>query len=265
MLLNPVFASSGRRATRVVTVSEASKRDIVNGYGLDPRKIVVVPGGVDLESLYRVADHYRVEQAKQKFGLKPSYAIFLGAIDRHKNIHVLLEAFSRLCRETSGFQLVIAGRIRGEAREGYGEELRQQAQRLGISSDVVFTGHVTDEERLLLLNGAVMLVFPSAGEGFGLPPLEAMACGIPAIVSDIPALREVYSDAAFLVKADDLEGWCEAMKNVAGNGELRERLRQAGLRLAGRYRWETMAQELLKVYQSAADEGISGRAEGPFP
>lgn len=254
-LLNPVFRRSGRRATSVVTLSEASKRDIVMHYGVDPAKVEVIAPGVDVSSFYPVTDRGLLEDVRGRFGIKGRYVVYLGAIERNKNIHSVIKAFDIFKGSCPEFMLVIVGKLRSETRGGYIHELREIVGSLGRAGDVVFTDHVSDDDRRLLLGGAEMLVFPSKAEGFGLPPLEAMACGVPVVTSNIPALKEAFEGAALMADHDDIKGIAAHMERVVTEAGLAGELKEKGFEKVRQYSWEGMAERLLEVYLSVARGG----------
>ena len=251
VLLNPVFQWSGKKATKVVTVSQQSKEEIVRHYHIDPMKIEVVPNGVDLDVFSPLADKDLLLKTSRKFGIANPFVIYLGAIERHKNVHVLIQAFQIFKRICPGFSLVIVGSWPRESRRGYGRELLSLMERLGCRSDVILTGYVVDEERRSLLNAAKMLVLPSKVEGFGLPPLEAMACGIPTITASIPVMKEIYGDAALMVEPGNAEALADAMKRLATDEPLAKERVQRGFEVVKQYSWKRVAQRMTEVYRSA--------------
>jgi glycosyltransferase involved in cell wall biosynthesis len=253
-VLNPLFRWSGRKAAKVITPTQASRGDIVATYGIRPEKIHVIPDTVDSRELYPESDTAKVDAVAPKYGLKRPYVIFLGAIERNKNVHGAIEAFAQFQRSHPEYHLALVGKWRSETRGGYAEELTFRIAALGLSERIKMTGFVSAEHRRLLLNGASMLVFPSEAEGLGLPPLEAMACGVPVIASDIPSIREYYDDALLLCPPQDLERLAELMGRVATDAGLAAELRRKGLACAARYRWDYKAPLMIDVFRSAVQE-----------
>jgi glycosyltransferase involved in cell wall biosynthesis len=252
MILNPIFRRSSHRATRIVTPSAVTRDDIVRRYGIDHDKIVIIPNGVDQASHYPMLDQSKIVSTAYRFGIRQPYILFLGAIERNKNVHGLLQAYAKFRATCPDFQLVVAGKLRGETRKGYEGEVMDRVGKLGLQTWVKFTGYLSAEDYRSLLSGAHMMVFPSLAEGFGLPPLEAMASGVPVITSNLAVFRELYGDAVLTADAYDSDQLASAMVRLATEKGLAENLRQKGLKKASSYRWESACISLLDVYRSAA-------------
>jgi glycosyltransferase involved in cell wall biosynthesis len=217
---------SARRADRILTGSEWTKRDLVERYSVDPERIVVSPYGVDPAFS---------PSGPRREG--PPYVLFVGALQDRKEPELALRA---LLDVDSGLGLVFAGPDRGlEA------DLRSRARSLGLERRVEFAGHVRRDDLAALYRGAQVLVFPSRYEGFGLPVLEAMASGTPVVATESSSIPEVAGDAAVLVpaSADALAAGIE--RAVAD----RERLRAAGLEHASRFSWASTAERTVEVYR----------------
>jgi glycosyltransferase involved in cell wall biosynthesis len=252
-ILNAVVRRSGERCSCVITPSEASREAIVKHYGVEPRKIRVIHNGVDPARFHPLEDRGGVIRVRRKFGLGERYVIALGAGERHKNTHVLIEAFAQFRVAGPDFQLVVAGAWRKESRRGYLSEMEDLVKELGIEKRVIFAGYVSEDDQLALLNGACMLAFPSSAEGFGLPPLEAMACGVPVLASDLPVIREVCGNAAILVPPNDAQALARGLTRVAGDEDLRQLLVRQGLEQARLFRWDKAAEQLLEVFRSVVE------------
>jgi glycosyltransferase involved in cell wall biosynthesis len=217
---------SARRATRVLAVSEWTKRDLVEHYVLSPEKVVVTPNGVD--------PVFRPEGPR---GDGDAYALFVGALEPRKDPLTALEALTRV----DGLRLVVAG---GDKRSG--GEVREAIGRLRLEPRVELLGHVDKEKLATLYRGAACLVFPSRYEGFGLPVLEAMACGTPVVATAAGAVPEVAGDAAVLVEAGDAEALAGGIERALAD---RDRLVAAGLERARRFSWAETARLTADVYR----------------
>jgi glycosyltransferase involved in cell wall biosynthesis len=228
------------KATAILTVSQFSKEEISRYIPSNNQSITVTHNGID-EAWFEVPKLQRPHE-------RP-YIIFVGNVKPHKNVQGLLEAFS-LIKDKIPHNLVIVGK-----REGFisGDEgVAKQAEFLG--QRVIFTGYVTDDVLKQYIAHAEALVLPSFYEGFGLPPLEAMACGCPVIVSNAASLPEVCGDAALYCDPHDPKDIAEKIKQLVENPSLQESLRQKGLEQAKRFTWEKCARETLAVIQKVLEQ-----------
>jgi glycosyltransferase involved in cell wall biosynthesis len=212
---------------------------------MKPEKINVILPGYD-RSRYRVG--VDPGGVKSKYGLK-SYLFYLGNLMPHKNLRKLLRAFALLHRELP-YTLVIAG---WKDPRHY-PALEAEAQSLGLAEKVLFLNYVPADDLPALYAGAEAFVFPSLYEGFGLPPLEAMACGCPVLVSNIASLSEVCGDAAYYVDPYDANHIAEAIYRVATSRELKENLAFKGTERAKLFSWEKSAREHTKVFEKVLNE-----------
>ncbi len=227
-----------RKARAIVADSEHTKRDILSFYGIEADKIHVVPAGYD-NRRYRMG--IDVEGVKRKYDLT-SYFLYVGNLLPHKNIQRLLQAFARLA-PACPHKLVIAG----TKDPRYFPALEAEVGVLGLQSRVLFLDYVMSDDLPSLYAGATAFVFPSLYEGFGLPPLEAMACGTPVIASNVSSLPEVVGDAALLVGPHDVDGLSKAMLRVMTEEGLSEEMRRKGLERAKEFSWEATARSLLGI------------------
>jgi glycosyltransferase involved in cell wall biosynthesis len=219
---------SVRRADRVFAVSEQTKRDLIERYDVDERKVVVTPNGVD--------ETFSPEGPPPRNG-RP-YLLFVGALQARKDPLVAIEALS-LADPDLG--LVLVGPDKGAAAEA-----RRSVASLGLNGRVEFAGHVEKQELAALYRGAEALVFPSRYEGFGLPVLEAMASGTPVVATSAGAIPEVAGDAAVLVGPGDPVALADGIERALAE---RDRLVRAGLERARLYSWTTTAQRTVAVYR----------------
>ena len=236
-----------RQADRIIAVSENTRREALRSYDLDPERIDVIPEGVD-ERFRADVDPGAVEEIRGRYALPPRFVLSIGTIEPRKNLATLLEAFVAVRGRHPDVGLVIAGG-RGWMYESFFERLRQ----LGLERDAVLTGYVPDGDVPALLNAAEVFAFPSEFEGFGLPPLEAMACGVPVLSSNAASLPEVVGDAGVLLPPRDVRAWVQALDSLLGDPAPRAELRAAGLARSRRFTWSAAARRTLEVYRSAMD------------
>jgi glycosyltransferase involved in cell wall biosynthesis len=233
-----------RRADRIIAVSEHTRKDALRSYPLDPAKIEVIPEGV--EPRFRPdVDADLVARVRERYALPERFILTVGTIEPRKNHTTLVEAFAALRSRHPEVGLVIAG-ARGWLYDRFFERVRA----LGLDELVVFTGHVPDENMPALLNAAEAFAFPSEFEGFGLPPLEAMACGIPVVSSDAASLPEVVGDAGMLIAPRDVAGWVEALDRLLEDAPLRADFAARGRARARRFSWDAAAERTVEVYRS---------------
>lgn len=235
---------SARRARRVIAISEHTKRDVVHLLGIPAEKVEVIYCGVETNFYPRpVAE---VQAFRQQRGLPERFVLFVGTLEPRKNVRRLIEAYAQI--RNLGVKLVIVG-----GKGWLYDDIFASVERLGLSDEVLFAGYVPAEELPFWYNAAKLFVFPSLYEGFGLPPLEAMACGTPVISSDAASLPEVVGEAGLMVAPQDVDGLAEAMRQVLGDQGLREQLRERGLQQARQFSWEKIAQQTITVYQQVLD------------
>ena len=231
-----------RRAAGVIAVSESTRTDAIRILGVPPERITVIHNGVDDEMRPLPAD--QVSAFRRRRSLPEKMILFLGTLEPRKNIVTLLEAFALLRREGNlAHQLVVAG-----GRGWYYEEIEIAVQRLGLQDLVIFPGYVDQKELPLWYNAAELFVYPSIYEGFGLPPLESMACGTPVVAANTSSLPEVVGDAGILVNPLDSGALAEAMKRVLGDPEAGRTLRNAGLERAKQLSWRNTAEMTAQFY-----------------
>jgi len=241
-------ARSARRARRVLVISESTKRDAVKLLGVPENRIDVVACGVD-EDFRPLDNPESVEALRKKRHLPPRMILFVGTIEPRKNLATLLRSYALLRKRIKPPPLVIAG-----AKGWHHEEVLFLASQLDILDDVIFPGYIAREELPLWYNAADLLAYPSLYEGFGLPPLEAMACGTAVVVSNTSSLPEVVGGAGILVEPTDAEEMSQALERVLTDTSLREVMRAKGLKRAQSFTWQRTAEETVRVYDRAAAE-----------
>ena len=247
LVVRLALARVRRKADLVVVPSHAVKRDVVRRVGLPEDRVVVTHEGC--EPRFRPVRSAAVRRdVAVRYGLPPRYVLAVGTLEPRKNLTTLLEAFARLRRDgevDADLRLVLAG-----ARGWLDEPIFATVRSLGLEDAVRFTGFVDDADLPAVYSGAALFVFPSLHEGFGLPLLEAMACGVPVVTSNISSMPEVAGDAAVLVDPRDADGLAAAIARLLRDGALRDRLREAGIARARQFSWEATARRTLDAYAS---------------
>lgn len=243
LLFDLAVRLSLRSVTRVITVSEFSKASLVKYFGARPENIRVIYEGVDPR--FRPLDKAELAPLRERLWLPESFVLYVGINKPHKNLPRLIEAFARVRQEVD-VDLVIAGKE--DARY---PQARVMADKLGLSEHVRFLGDVAEVNLPGLYNLADLFVFPSLCEGFGLPVLEAMACGIPVVCSGTSSLPEVVGDSALLVDPYSATDIAEGIVRAGTDSVLYERLRAKGLQRAARFSWRETARQTLAVYREA--------------
>jgi len=234
---------SVQRADAVIAKSDATRRDIHDVYGIDDRKVRVIYEGVD--SCFRpIEDRSLLAALRDRYHL-PEYFVFsLLSLNPRKNLPGLLRAFSILKKTTRvPHALVVAGKDYG------GYDVLNDAEKMGISDSFIFLNYFPGEELPLLYNLADVFVFPSLYEGFGLPPLEAMACGRPVIASRAGSLPEVLGDAALYFDPEDPADMAAHLADLLSSNQGKSDLREKGLAQAARYRWDDCVRSTLRLYE----------------
>jgi glycosyltransferase involved in cell wall biosynthesis len=245
--LNTMTRRSARRAGAVIAISRSTADDLNRLWGVPRARIHLAYPGVD--SNFRPLPAPEVEAFREAKGLPSQYILFVGTLEPRKNAARLVEAFAALKQRGLPHKLVLAG-----GKGWLYEPIFAAVERLGLRGDVIFPGFVSRQELPLWYNGAALFAYPSLYEGFGLGPLEAMACGAPVVVSDRASLPEVVGDAGLQVDAEDAAGLAEAMASVLTSPSLAAQMRERGLRQAARFTWEQTARDTARVYETVLSE-----------
>jgi len=231
-----------RSTARIITPTESVKREIVERFGTEPDKITVIPEAA--RQAFRPAHLNETAETRRRLDIKNDFILFVGTIEPRKNLSTLVRAFAQVTRRTSRqLQLVIAG--------GQGwlmDDFHLLINEAGIRDFVRMTGYLDDEDLRALYSSCKVFVYPSLYEGFGLPPLEAMACGAPVIASRISALSETLEDSALFIDPTDVEAVAKTIVDLLENEEQRIRLASRGLKHAARFSWEKTARLTLEAY-----------------
>ncbi len=235
---------AAKKSDLVITISENSKNDIVSRFDVPKEKVVVTPLAAD-ERFQVMNNPQALRKVKEKYHLPEKFFLYLGTLEPRKNVPLVIKALAKL-KKKDRIKLVIAG------KKGWKyQEIFDLVDKLGLKNDVVFTGFVAEKDLPALYNLAFAFIFPSLYEGFGLPPLEAMACGCPVIASNTSSLPEVVKDAGILINPQKEDELYEAMNKLLINLPLREDLKQKGLLRTKKFSWNKVAEKTLQVYNEA--------------
>ncbi len=241
----PVMA---RSASMIITPTESVKREVSERLKVDPEKIVVTPEAPRRD--FQRMDLEKVAETKQRLGLEDEFILFVGTVEPRKNLLTLVRAFDQILRQTSRRpQLVVVG------AEGWlMDELFAFIKESSISDRLLLTGYLDDDDLRALYSSCRVFVYPSIYEGFGLPPLEAMACGAPVIASNIATFRETLGSAAQLFEPNDVEGLARSIVEILGDEDRRRTLSRSGLEQAAKFSWERTAQLTFEVYREVMSQ-----------
>jgi glycosyltransferase involved in cell wall biosynthesis len=239
----------------IIAISEHTKRDLLETLAIPEERVHVVYGGVD-PRYHPIHDHEEISRVTHKYDVPgPGYILYVGTLEPRKNLVRLIEAYAVTldrCGERTP-PLVLTG-----GKGWFYKEIFDIVERLGLQQRAIFTGFVDDEDLPALFNGALFFVYPSLYEGFGIPVLEAMACGVPVITSDASSLPEIVGEAGVLVDPTDTRALAAALMALLDDPERRATLRAAGLAQSALFSWQRAARETLAVYEDAVDRGDQG-------
>ncbi len=244
---NGVLPASAKRVDHIITISENTKQDLVNELKIKEDKITVIPLAVNKK--YKVLrDEDWIEETLEGFGLKNNeFVLSVSTLEPRKNYERLIKAFAGSKRREE--KLVIVG------KKGWGyEPIFDLVNKMNLKDSVIFLDYVKDNDLLALYNTCKFFVMPSLYEGFGLPPLEAMACGAPVIVSNRSSLPEVVGEAAMLVDPYSVEDMQEKMNILLRQREIRKELEEKSLEQAAKFSWKKTAEETLKIFRKVVNE-----------
>lgn len=241
-----------KKADKIIAVSQSTKDDLINLYGLEPGKIRVIYSGVGKQfrpikngSVALKLTAQSTVKLKKKYNLPDRFVLYFGTIEPRKNLIGLIKAFELLKRQGkrgSQIKLVIAG-----TNGWLYKDILKTAQESKYRRDIIFTGFIEDKDKPYLYNLAELFVYPSFFEGFGFPPLEAMACGLPTIVSHTSSLPEVVGQGALMIDPYNIDELAWAMEIALTDSNLKERLIKKGIAQAKKFSWSKCAKETLKV------------------
>ena len=251
-----------QRADHISVDAAAIKTDLIERLGVPEEKISVIYGGVGPE-FRPITDREKLEEVRQRLKLPEHFLLFLGTIEPRKNLARLAEAWHQI-KDTEagkGRRLVLAGR-----RGWLYEPILARIAELGLQDEIVWLDFVPEDDLVALYNLADLFCFPSIYEGFGIPPLEALACGTPVVTANNSSLAEVFTGAAIMCEATSVESIAEAIQqglaSLDGDGQLIAQLREKGLERARQFTWQQAAKEAAQLYQKVAQAPAREPARG---
>jgi glycosyltransferase involved in cell wall biosynthesis len=234
---------AAKMARAIITPTEAVKREVCSQFRLKTEKVIAIHEAP--RSVFQPLPLHETLEIRKRLGIEEDFLLFVGTLEPRKNLLTLLTAFDQILRHTSWRpQLVVAG------GEGWlMDETFSFLKESGINEHLRLPGYLDDEELKALYSSCKVFIYPSLYEGFGLPPLEAMACGAPVVASRIPALQETLGEAAILIEPVDVDGLARAIIDILANEERRISFASAGLKQAAKFSWESAAKQTYEVYQ----------------
>lgn len=248
--LDLTLKQSCRRADIILTVSEFSKGEIVKYLKEPETKIRVLYPGVNLELFHERYSVAQIDAAKKKYGIDGDYMLYLGTIEPRKNLQRLIEAYEILVKQKKNDnlpKLVLAG-----GKGWLCDDIYRAAEKAELQGKVLFTGYIEEEDSPLLLSGAKLFCFPSLYEGFGMPPVEAMACGAPVLTAKAASMPEVLGENAVYIDPLSTKDIADGIERVLRDEVLQTHLKTAGPEYAKRYDWANSVETLRSVYESLA-------------
>lgn len=232
---------AAKKADAIITVSDSTKKDIIQKLGIQPEKISVTHLGIAKQ--FGIIDETEVLKTKSKYGLH-KYVLVVGSVEPRKNLERILQAFKNISIMYPDLLFVHVGSGMWNS-----ESVFKEVKRLGLGNSVRFIWHASQKDLAALYNGALFLAFPSLYEGFGLPVIEAMSCGCPVITSTLSSLPEIAGDAAILVDPYNTSQITQAMELILSEDSIRKEYSRKGIARAHEFSWEKCAQSTLKIYE----------------
>jgi glycosyltransferase involved in cell wall biosynthesis len=256
---NQVLAA--RHAQAIITVSNSSRNDIIRYLKVPEEKIFVTYEG-PTEAFLLPKDPKKIEEILHKYGISKKYILAIGSADPRKNLRCLIHAYNQLPADLKAqYELVLV-----MTHQRLLDTFTTLVEQYGLTQRVKFLKSVSNEDLAVLYQGTSVFAFPSLYEGFGLPPLEAMACGAPVIAAKNSSIPEITGEAAYLVDGiqgeRQFEGLAEALNNVLSNANLRETLSQCGIERAGKFTWERCAEETVRIYHHVLSNSHNQKDRG---
>lgn len=249
-MLNLNLEKSLKRADIILTVSEFSKSEIITYFPEVKDKIRVVYNGVDLNVFKPLLDKNIKIGIAKKYNLPERYMLYLGTLEPRKNLERLIDSYYLLLKEFNSVpKLVLAG-----GKGWLYNSIFNKVSTLGLEDKIIFTGYIDEKDVAPLISGAEIFLFPSMYEGFGMPVIEAMACGVPVLTSNVSSLPEVAGDAAVLVDPFSVEDIKNKLKLLLMDENLRKRLNKMGPKRAKRFSWDVVTKDLYEIYKELAEK-----------
>ncbi|HTX87233.1 MAG TPA: glycosyltransferase family 1 protein [Candidatus Nanoarchaeia archaeon] len=231
-----------KHSDRIITVSQSTKDEILKVYRADDSKITVIHNGFNDRLYKKINDEKKIGEVLEKYGLIRPYFLYVGRLEKKKNTPLLIEAFVKFKHHYADRPEKLA--LIGDASFGF-DEIKYIVHEFGLQNEVIMPGWANEEDIAYIFNGAAAFILPSLHEGFGITVLQALACGVPTVASDIPVLREVAGGAAIYFDPRDKDNLAEAMEKIVADGALRAKLIARGLERAKEFSWEKCAKETL--------------------
>ena len=240
-----------RECARIIVISEFTKKEVIKYLCIPKEKIRVINCGISQELLQKEVSDDQKQEVLRKFKITGEYLLYVGTLEPRKNIGGLIDAYEKLQKELSDCpKLVLAG------KKGWMyEEIYDKIKNYDLEEQVIITGYLTEEEKVVLMQEAKVFLFPSSYEGFGIPPAEAMACGVPVVVSKKASLPEVVGDGGLLIHPEDTREIADAVKKLLTNKNDYEDMVKKAKEQAARFTWKKAADGLRSVYRELEREG----------
>jgi len=240
---------SSQRADIIITISNWAKKDIVRILNVPKDKVKVILCGINKKLFKPIPDLSMQRSVKRKYGIRKNFILTVGPLGTRKNHNRLIDAYSILPEYVKeDYQLIIAGE-----KKGTYNKLLIKASKTCLADDIVFTGFIPEKEIPMVINAASLFIFPSIYEGFGIPLLEAMACGTPILASNVSSIPEVAGDAALLFDPYNINEMANKIDRVINDKELRQKLVQRGFERIKKYSWKNTAKEILGVFEEVCN------------
>jgi glycosyltransferase involved in cell wall biosynthesis len=244
--LNKNIRLSTDRTDKIVAISEFSKGEIIKYLNISEKKFTVIPCGVDHELFYPINNKESITNTLKKYNIQGDYFLYIGTIEPRKNIERLIDSYHILKERHTDLPLLL---FVGKLGWLY-DSIIKKITSLGLEKHIIKLGFIPDDDMLPLLCGAYAFVYPSLYEGFGIPPLEAMSCGVPVLTSNVSSLPEVVGEAAIKVNPFDIEEIADGLERLFLNNELRASLIQKGIDQAKKFSWDRSAVLTMDLYKS---------------